>query len=112
MCEVVIDGYPFRKYKYADGKYGFREPSYRDLKRHLIAEFGTCYHCGKMVHEYPHVEGEPPRHDLATIDHLTPRPHHNNPAGRKRYAKVEKVLACLECNHRRNVQFTKKPELT
>lgn len=101
--EVVTDGYPFRYYRWSDGRFGFREPNYRAVKLYLIEKYGVCFFCGKSVKDYPHEDGVRKKPDQATIDHLVPHPHNKAPVGREKHQSVEKVLACLQCNHSRNV---------
>lgn len=100
LREVKIDGYPFKNYWLKGGKIlkngAIREPNYRPIKLFLIKQYGVCYHCGKPVKDYPQQDGINIPHDAATIDHLAPRQQ------RRRYEKVEKVLACFGCNQKRN----------
>lgn len=102
---IVIDGYPFKKYRWEHGRFGYREPSYRALKQFLVKEYRVCYFCGVSVTLYDYVEGRGLPDDAATIDHLKPR------GFRKRYQIVEKVLACYKCNHDRNVKQQKSSEI-
>lgn len=89
---VELDGYPFKIYKVN----GSKKVSYRPVKLFLIEKYGVCFHCGKQVKDYGEVYRTYTPPDMATIDHLIPRQF------RKRYQRVEKVLACHECNKRRN----------
>lgn len=99
--KIVLDGYPFVRYHLSDGEFGYRESSYRLVKLYLIEKYGVCYHCGRKVKDYPHVDGISMNYsDMATIDHLVPRPHTTRKKGRKKYQSVEKVLSCFLCNNR------------
>lgn len=103
---MELDGYPFKNYWLRSGKRlkngVIREPSYRILRLYLIEKYGVCYWCGREVRDYPHIDGETRNWaDLATIDHIEPRPF------RDKYMKVEKVLACHKCNARRNRETLK-----
>jgi 5-methylcytosine-specific restriction endonuclease McrA len=88
--EFFIDGYPVKRYSHRP------KTGYRHLKLVLLEKYGCCYHCGKEVKDYPHLDGVSPPPDMATIDHLKPRQY------RQKHEITEKVLSCYECNKRRN----------
>lgn len=108
MREIELDGYPFKRYRYADSNWGWKDsPSYRPLKLHLMKVYKVCYFCKIEVKDYPHVEGTPMHQpDLATIEHIKPRPVAGR-GGRRRHEAVDKVLCCYKCNHDRNVAYQK-----
>jgi hypothetical protein len=96
---LVISGYPVTWYRWSDGK---QVEKHRYLVAYLIEKYGVCYFCNKPVKTYPHKDGVGAQDDLATIDHLIPRPE------RKKRQIVQKVLACYKCNHDRNVEYQTK----
>lgn len=99
---LVIDGYPFCRYRWEDGRYNFDEPPTSVLRRYLIDTIGICWYCSKPVKEYPHIDGQSRNQDdLATIEHLKPRPFMGK-LGRPRGKKVAKVLSCYSCNQAYN----------
>jgi 5-methylcytosine-specific restriction endonuclease McrA len=73
----------------------------RGVRRRLYDRDPHCHWCGRLT-----VFGPPRNHvttpgDLGTIDHLRPRYH----PGRNEWLEAgerRRVLACFECNQRRN----------
>src|SRR5690348_16554359 len=57
-----------------------------------------CHWCGKPVRAIVAKSGEPTPHDMATVDHLDSRlsPNRGKAQGHRT------VLACFECNQKRN----------
>lgn len=91
---VELDNYPFKLYQVN----GSTKANYHPVKLALIQTFKTCFHCGNNVIDHI-MDGRGLPDNAATIDHLLPRQF------RKRYQRVDKVLSCHECNHRRNVEL-------
>lgn len=104
---VEVDGYPFTDYWFADGrrlKSGRADiPTYRQVKLLLIEKYSTCYWCDNQVVDYLIKDGQSFPDDLATIDHVKPRQI------RRKYQKVQKVLACYKCNQKRNTIIQTSP---
>lgn len=92
MKQIVLDGYPFKTYRYKNGFY----PKYRQIKLFLIKKYKVCYHCGKEVIDFVAKSGQQSPHNMATIDHLKQHPV------RKKGEIVDKVLSCYGCNQDRS----------
>lgn len=81
------------------------ERKHKTLRNELMS-FPYCFWCNKKVRDdYPYFienikKGTKYPHDMATIDHLFPRPIFN-----KRVINgTPKVLACYSCNHKRGLK--------